>query len=111
LKPLAGRASGRICGRADSRRSGSRKSARPAITRGMAEADITVRVAQGVGSLDAAQWDGLTGGGNPFMRHAFLSSLEDSGSVGEGTGWQALPLVIEDASGHLLAALPAYAKF
>ncbi len=77
----------------------------------MATGDITVRVAQGVSSLDAAEWDGLTGGGNPFMRHAFLGALEDSGSVGEGTGWQALPLVIEDAGGHLLAALPAYAKF
>ncbi|MCL6249801.1 GNAT family N-acetyltransferase [Altererythrobacter sp. KTW20L] len=77
----------------------------------MAEGDITIRVAQGVSTLDAAEWDALTGGGNPFMRHAFLSALEDSGSVGEGTGWQALPLVLEDGAGHLLAALPTYAKF
>jgi uncharacterized protein len=77
----------------------------------MAEADITIRVAPGVTTLDATEWDALTGGGNPFMRHAFLSALEDSGSVGEGTGWQALPLVVEDGAGHLLAALPAYAKF
>ncbi len=74
-------------------------------------AELIARVAASVGSLDAAHWDALTGGGNPFMRHAFLSALEDSGSVGEGTGWQPLPLVIEDTDGHLLAALPAYAKF
>lgn len=44
------------------------------------------------------------------MRHAFLSAMEDSGSVGEGTGWQSLPLVIEDGEGKLLAAMPSYAK-
>ena len=76
----------------------------------MAEADLTARIAPSVGSLDPAQWDALTGGGNPFMRHAFLAALEESGSVGPGTGWQAVPVVIEDASGTLLAALPAYAK-
>lgn len=78
----------------------------------MAEADLTIRVAAGgVASLDAAQWEALGDGGNPFMRHAFLSAMEDSGSVGEGTGWQALPIVLEDGSGQLLGALPAYAKF
>ena len=72
-------------------------------------AGLTVRVAPGVGSLDAAAWDALAGG-NPFMSHAFLSALEDSGSVGEGTGWQPRPLVLEDATGRLLGALPAYGK-
>lgn len=77
----------------------------------MAEADLTIRVAPSVGSLDPAAWDSLSGAGNPFMRHAFLSAMEDSGSVGEGSGWQSLPIVIEDAAGQLLGALPAYAKF
>src|SRR5690606_34081002 len=76
----------------------------------MAEGDLMVRVAAGVKALPAAQWDALTGGSNPFMTHAFLTALEDSGSVGPGTGWDPLPLVIEDASGRLQAALPLYAK-
>lgn len=76
----------------------------------MAEADLTVRIAPSVGSLPAAEWDALAGSGNPFVSHAFLAALEDSGSVGPGTGWTPAPLVIEDASGRLLAALPAYAK-
>ena len=76
----------------------------------MAEADLTVRIARSVGSLPAADWDGLAGSGNPFMAHAFLAALEDSGSVGPGTGWTPAPLVIEDAAGRLLAALPAYVK-
>ena len=76
----------------------------------MAEGDLTVRVAPSVGSLPAAEWDTLAGGGNPFMSHAFLSAMEESGSVGPGTGWSAAPLVMEDASGVLIAAVPAYVK-
>src|SRR5690606_36367243 len=76
----------------------------------MAEGDLTARIVSSVGSLPAAEWDALAGPGNPFMTHAFLAALEDSGSVGPGTGWSPAPLVIEDASGSLLAALPAYLK-
>src|SRR5690606_26095653 len=36
--------------------------------------------------------------------------LEDSGSVGPGTGWTPAPLLLEDGGGRLLGALPAYAK-
>jgi predicted N-acyltransferase len=71
---------------------------------------LTARVAPSVGSLPAAEWDRLAGPDNPFMSHAFLTALEDSGSVGPGTGWTPAPLVIEDDRGSLLAALPAYAK-
>lgn len=76
----------------------------------MADGDLTARIAPSIGSLDAAEWDALSGSGNPFMTHAFLSALEQSGSVGAGTGWQSLPIVIEDTQGQLLAALPSYAK-
>lgn len=76
----------------------------------MADADLTVRLAPSVGSLPAAQWDALAGPANPFMRHAFLTALEDSGSVGLGTGWTPAPLVIEDGGGGLLGVLPCYLK-
>ncbi|MBN9505440.1 MAG: N-acetyltransferase [Altererythrobacter sp.] len=75
----------------------------------MADADLTVRMAPSVGSLPAAEWDALAAG-DPFLSHAFLTALEDSASVGPGTGWTPAPLVIEDAAGALRAALPAYAK-
>ena len=75
----------------------------------MSEGELVARMAGSVGELDAVQWDALTDGGNPFMCHAFLSALEDSGSVGEGTGWLPAPLVIEE-NGRLMAALPAYLK-
>ena len=71
---------------------------------------LTVQLAESVGALPAAEWDALDESGNPFMRHAFLSALEDSGSVGNGTGWSPAPLTIAGADGRLLAALPAYLK-
>lgn len=76
----------------------------------MADGDLTVRLAGAVGALPAAQWDALAGPDNPFVSHAFLTALEDSASVGPGTGWTPAPLVIEDQAGTLLGALPAYAK-
>jgi predicted N-acyltransferase len=71
--------------------------------------DLTARIAGSVAELPRDQWDALTDGDNPFVSHAFLSALEDSGSVGPGSGWQPAPLVIE-GQGRLLAALPAYLK-
>jgi uncharacterized protein len=70
-----------------------------------------VRVEQGgVAKVNHIDWDRVAGQGHPFLSHAFLSTLEQSGSVGQGTGWQAAPLVAEDASGLLCGVLPAYIK-
>ena len=76
----------------------------------MADGDLIARVAPAVGAIPAGEWDRLAGPGNPFMTHAFLTALEDSGSVGPGTGWSPAPVVIEDGRGSLLAAMPAYLK-
>lgn len=70
---------------------------------------IEARVGTAVGDLPAAEWDALAGG-NPFVSHAFLTALEDSGSVGPGTGWSPAPITIADGEGRLIAALPAYLK-
>lgn len=72
--------------------------------------ELVAKLGGSVGVFDAAAWDSLVPDSNPFMRHGFLTALEDSGSVGEGTGWQPAPIVIEDEVGQLLAALPAYLK-
>lgn len=71
---------------------------------------ITARIADGVASLPKAEWDICAGNGNPFVSHDFLSALEESGSVGPGTGWQAAPIVVAGPDGQLAAALPAYLK-
>ena len=72
--------------------------------------ELVAKLGGSVGTFEAAAWDALVPDGNPFMRHGFLTALEDSGSVGESTGWQPAPIVIEDEAGELLAALPAYLK-
>ncbi len=71
---------------------------------------ITARVHHNVSEIDAVDWDRLAGTGNPFTSHAFLTLLEESGSVGGRSGWSPLPLVIEDEAGAPAAALPAYLK-
>ena len=76
----------------------------------MSAQDIVAKVGAAVGSIPADQWDALAGGDNPFVSHAYLSALEDSGSVGPGTGWSPAPIVIEGADGRLAGALPAYLK-
>jgi hypothetical protein len=72
------------------------------------ESEVLARLASGVADVDSAQWDALAGG-DPFLSHAFLSSLEDSASVGPVTGWSPAPILIEEES-RLLAAAPAYLK-
>jgi len=73
-------------------------------------AAVTARIAEGVASIPAAQWDACAGGGNPFVSHAFLAALEASGSVGVDAGWQPLPIVIDGADGAPAAIAPAYGK-
>ena len=73
------------------------------------ESEIIAKIAGGVSGLNAHAWDRLTGS-DPFLSHAFLSALEDSGSVGPGTGWTPAPILVEDDASHLVAAAPAYLK-
>jgi len=72
------------------------------------ETEVLARLASSVGEIDAAQWDALAAG-DPFLSHAFLTCLEDSGSVGPGTGWSPAPILIEE-EGALRAAAPAWLK-
>jgi predicted N-acyltransferase len=73
------------------------------------EREFVAKIASGVAGLNARAWDRLAGT-DPFVSHAFLSSLEDSVSVGPGTGWTPAPILIEDEGSHLIAAAPAYLK-
>jgi uncharacterized protein len=73
------------------------------------ETEVVAKLSSGVSGLNAAAWDRLSGG-DPFVGHSFLSTLEKSGSVGKGTGWTPATILIEDDSSHLIAAAPAYLK-
>ncbi len=66
--------------------------------------------------IEAVAWDGLLAvqqSPTPFMQHAYLHALQESGSASAETGWQALfPLLwLQGAQGRkLLAACPLYVK-
>ncbi|TDL89208.1 GNAT family N-acetyltransferase [Meridianimarinicoccus aquatilis] len=47
---------------------------------------------------------------DPFTTHRFLSALENSGSVGPGTGWEPRYLAARHEDGTLIAVAPLYAK-
>ena len=70
----------------------------------------TARIGQGVGSFAAEDWDRCAGSSSPFLSHAFLTALEESGSVGARSGWQPLPIAIDGSGGSPSAVMPAYAK-
>ncbi len=46
---------------------------------------------------------------DPFTTYRFLKALEDSGSVGTGTGWEPRYLVVRDGD-EVIATAPLYAK-
>lgn len=65
--------------------------------------------ADGVGQVGAADWDALAGDDDPFAEHAFLSALEDSGSVGGRSGWRPTHVLVHEGT-SLVGALPLYRK-
>lgn len=71
---------------------------------------LIARTVPGISGIAAAHWDACAGADDPFLSHIFLSALEESGSVGPGTGWQATPILIEGEDGKPLGCLPAYLK-
>ncbi|MDQ3144680.1 MAG: GNAT family N-acetyltransferase [Pseudomonadota bacterium] len=73
------------------------------------EPELVARLSRGVAAIDSAEWNRLAGTGDPFLTHAFLALLESSGSVGEGSGWSPLPILVE-RGGRAIAAAPAYLK-
>jgi predicted N-acyltransferase len=71
---------------------------------------VFARLSQGVASFAADDWDRCAGDGDPFLSHAFLSALEDSGSATARTGWQPLPISIDGTDARPAAVMPAYVK-
>jgi hypothetical protein len=80
---------------------------------------LSARVIDSISRISAPEWDscaagesesGPEGPENPFVCHAFLDALEQSGSVGRKAGWLPQHLVIEDSSGRAVAVAPLYVK-
>jgi uncharacterized protein len=65
---------------------------------------------EGVASIPQATWDRGVEDRSPHLSHAFLSSLETEGCLGERVGWYPRPWTAQDASGRVIATLPLYVK-
>ncbi|MFK7746530.1 MAG: GNAT family N-acetyltransferase, partial [Roseobacter sp.] len=83
----------------------------------MQEHEVEIRVVSSLRDIDAADWDAcacpeaVTAArpNDPFTTYRFLRAVEDSGSVGTGTGWQPQYLTARIA-GQLIGVAPMYAK-
>lgn len=62
-----------------------------------------------ISDIPAPAWDALLPDANPFLRHAFLRLLEESGSVGDESGWLPQHLTLHDGD-RLVGAVPLYVK-
>ena len=71
---------------------------------------LTLTLHPKISDISPQEWDACAGEENPFVSHAFLSAMEDSGSAGSRTGWLPQHAALRDNDGVLLAAAPMYAK-
>lgn len=71
---------------------------------------MRVSVHQSIDDIPAAEWNRLTGGHQPFLRHEFLAALEHHGCVGETFGWLPQHLAVYDKNDRLIGAAPLYLK-
>ena len=66
-----------------------------------------------IAAIPASEWDAcagtLGGAGNPFVSHAFLSAMEDSGSANNRTGWLPQHAALREGD-RIVAVAPMYAK-
>lgn len=83
----------------------------------MKDSSVEITAVTDLSEVSAADWDACAcpetaDGGrpcDPFTTHRFLRALEQSGSVGAGSGWQPRYLLAR-LDGDLIAAAPLYAK-
>lgn len=72
-------------------------------------AELSLSAAASLSAVSAEDWDRCAGAANPFISHAFLSALEDSGAVCAATGWQPQHL-FGRSNGRISGVMPLYLK-
>jgi hypothetical protein len=71
---------------------------------------VQISILEQIDGVAPGEWNRLAGTHQPFLRHEFLSALESSGCVSADTGWLPEHLLLRDATGALVGALPMYRK-
>lgn len=72
---------------------------------------LKVRIVERLADLDAADWNALGASPFPFLRHEFLTALEEDDCLGERYGWLPRHVTLWDAGDKLIGAVPLYLKF
>ena len=75
-----------------------------------APSELALSLHRSIADIPAQEWDACAGDDNPFLSHAFLLALEESGSAVPDRGWFPQHAALRDEAGRLLACAPAYAK-
>lgn len=68
----------------------------------------TLKIIETIADIPEAQWNALAGN-NPFLSHAFLRALQESGCATPRTGWKAQFLTLWQ-NNTLVGAMPLYLK-
>ncbi len=71
---------------------------------------MSIKIINTLNDVEPEQWDALIQTDYPFLKHAFLLALEQSGSVSAESGWLPHHLV-QYENNKLMAAMPLYLKF
>ncbi|XP_020111961.1 uncharacterized protein LOC109726641 isoform X1 [Ananas comosus] len=85
-------------------------------TNGLTPQKISVLVVSSISEIPSKDWDACaidsTGREkfNPFLSHAFLSSLEESGCSVKETGWLPQHIVAQDENKNIIGVVPLYLK-
>ena len=70
---------------------------------------MQLTIHKNLSSLEQGAWNALNSSDNPFLRYEFLHALENTGCVGDGTGW--IPQYVSaQVADKLIAAIPMYIK-
>jgi predicted N-acyltransferase len=83
----------------------------------MSQQEVEITIVPSIAQIGQTDWDACAcpeaedGGrpNDPFTTYRFMSALEDSGSVGPGTGWQPQYLMAKLA-GQVIGVAPLYVK-
>jgi predicted N-acyltransferase len=72
--------------------------------------DLTLSLHKSIAEIPPEDWLACAGADNPFVSHAFLAAVEESGSANARTGWLPQHAVLRDGAGRVMACAPMYAK-
>ena len=73
--------------------------------------NFQVRFFDSIDEIDRVCWNNLARESSPFLKHEFLSTLENTACTSKETGWQPYHVAAYDSRNALVAVMPLYQKY